>query len=50
VDDGGGGGGGLFVGGGGGGGFLIVVGSPIGPEQIFPLGQHPMTPLLPITQ
>ena len=61
---GGGGGGGLFVvvGGGGGGGRLIVVvdvigggggllpGLGAGPEQISPLGQHPMTPLLPKTQ
>lgn len=51
------GGGGVFivgVGGGGGGGTgtvggggpLIVVGPPTGPEQTFPLGQHPMIPLL----
>jgi len=30
----------------GGGGTLIVVGPPTGPEQIFPLSQHPMMPLL----
>ena len=39
----------IVVGGGGGGGG-IVLGSPTGPEQIFPLGQHPMIPLLAITQ
>ena len=48
----GGGGGGLIVvgDGGGGGGLLIVVGGPTGPEQSSPLGQHPMTPLVPTTQ
>ena len=32
------------------GGRLIVLGSPAGPVQISPLGQHPMTPLLAKTQ
>ena len=32
---------------GGGGGSLIVVGLPAGPEQTSPMGQHPMTLLLP---
>ena len=40
------GGGGGSVGVGGGGGPLIVVGPPTGPEQISPLSQHPIIPLL----
>lgn len=28
----------------------MVVGSSTGPEQILPLGQHPITPLEPTTQ
>jgi hypothetical protein len=40
----------VVVFGGGDGGLSIVVCDPTGPEQTFPFGQHPMTPLLPVSQ